>query len=80
MFDNCRSTNGDERVASRGHFATEITLKKILDVGYWQLIMYRNVNVNVDLVMHAKKKRIGDSKSCKASHKSSKGTIYEMGT
>ncbi len=33
----------------------------------------------VNLVMHVKKRRIGNSKSCKAGHKSSKGTIYEMG-
>ncbi len=36
--------------------------------------------ITIDLVMRAKKKRIGDSKSYKVDHKFSKGTIYEMGT
>ncbi len=29
---------------SRGHFATEVTQKKILDVGYWWPTMYINVH------------------------------------
>jgi hypothetical protein len=30
--------------ASRRHFATEITQRKILDAGYWWPTMYRNVH------------------------------------
>jgi hypothetical protein len=32
-----------------------------------------------NLVMHVQKIYIGNSKSCKVGHKSSRGTIYEMG-
>jgi len=35
--------------------------------------------ITIDLVMHAKKKKIGDSKSYKVGHKSPRKTIYEMG-
>jgi hypothetical protein len=35
--------------------------------------------ITIDLMMHAKEQEVGDSKSCKASHESSRGTIYEMG-
>ncbi len=33
-----------------------------------------------DLVIHVKKKKTSNSKSCKVGCKSSRGTIYEMGT
>jgi hypothetical protein len=36
--------------------------------------------ITIDLVMHAKKRRISDLKSCKAGHESSRGTIYELET
>ncbi len=29
---------------SKGHFVIKITHKKILDVGYWWLTMYRNMH------------------------------------
>jgi hypothetical protein len=36
--------------------------------------------ITTDLMMHVKKRRFGDSKFYKASHKYYRGTIYEMGT
>jgi hypothetical protein len=50
----------------------------MLDIGGQLCIEMCMIIAN--LVMHVKKRRIGNSKSCKVDDKSSKGTIYEMGT
>jgi hypothetical protein len=42
---------------SRGHFATEMMQKKILDVGYWWLTMYKDVHEYCNLVMHVKEQK-----------------------
>jgi hypothetical protein len=47
MFDNNISTYGDKKQhegPSGGHFAMTIMQKKILDVGYWWLIMYKDMH------------------------------------
>jgi len=67
---------------SREHFATKITQRKILNARYWWPTMYRNVHDyyrSCNACQRARALAIGNSKSCKAGHKSSKGTIYEMG-
>jgi hypothetical protein len=40
---------------SRMHFATEIMQRKVLNVGYWWPIMYKDVHGYADLMMHVKK-------------------------
>jgi hypothetical protein len=51
----------------------------MLDIG--GQLCTRTCMITIDLMIHvSKNKRIGNSKSCKAGHKSSKGAIYEMGT
>jgi hypothetical protein len=43
MFNNNKSMMKElHEGPSRGHFAMEIMQKKILDVGYWWLIMYKH--------------------------------------
>ncbi len=47
MFDNYKSTDGDERITwktIKKIFYNWITQIMILDVGYWWLIMYKNVH------------------------------------
>jgi len=47
MFDTYRNIDGDKRLHAGplgGHFATKITRKKILDVGYWWPTMYIDMN------------------------------------
>jgi hypothetical protein len=64
-----------------GYFAFEITKRKLLDVGYWWPTMYRDVHdycKSCDACQ--RNRRIGNLKSCKPGYKSSRGTIYEMGT
>ncbi len=43
MFNNDKSTNGDEGPLG-GHFAIEIMQRKILDVGYWWPTMSKDVH------------------------------------
>jgi len=75
MFDNNRSTNGDER--------TLWTFKRAFYNGnntegrYWMLDISGQLCIRTCM---SKNKRISNSKPCKAGHKYSKGTIYEMGT
>jgi uncharacterized protein (DUF885 family) len=50
----------------------------MLDIG--GQLCTRTCIIIADLAMHVKKWRISNSRSCKVGHKSSKRTIYEMGT
>ncbi len=65
----------------RGHFTTEITQRKILDISGQLCIEMCTIIVN--LVMHVKEQEGWQFKvlqSYKAGLKFSKGPIYEMGT
>jgi hypothetical protein len=84
MFDNCKSIDGGERIARR-------TIGRTLcnwnneeeDIGCWILVanyVYRCAWLLQILRCMSKNMRISNSKSCKAGHKSSGGTIHEMGT
>jgi hypothetical protein len=84
MFNNNKNTNGDERITWR-------TFKKAFcnwnnleeNIGCWILVV-NYVQGHAWLLQilwcMSKNKRIGNSKFCKTSHKSLRGTIYEMGT
>jgi hypothetical protein len=50
----------------------------MLDIG-GQLCTWTYMII-IDLVMHVKKRKIGNSKFYKIGQKFSRGTIYEMGT
>jgi hypothetical protein len=43
MFDCLKSTNCFEGVVG-GHFVTNITIKKILDVGYWWPTLFKDIH------------------------------------
>ncbi len=83
MFDNYKSIDGDEKTARR-------TIRRSFynwnheeeDIGY--KILVANFVQRCEWLLHIlwcmpKNRRISDSKFCKVGHKSSKGTIYEMG-
>jgi hypothetical protein len=66
---------------SRGHFATTITQSKILDTRYWWPTMYKYVHDYYRSCGACQGIRgLATPSLAKFGHKSSKGTIYEMGT
>ncbi len=84
MFDNNKNINGDERTPWRTIKKAFCNLNNVEEnIGCW-ILMANYVHkcawlLHIFLCM-SKNKGIGNSKSCKTSHKSSRGTIYEMGS
>jgi hypothetical protein len=84
MFDNYKSTYGDERITWRTIKMAFCNWNHVEESIRCQILLANFVQRRAWLLQilwcMPKNRRIGDSKFCKAGHKSSKRNIYEMGT